>query len=95
MQGGTLNCQGLHCKQKLFPLLATGGPPGLIQRSRNCGIGRRNGEIHKAATESGVPGFCFTPVMFFMVKLPFLILHILSIPVKPFGCGYAALSPSW
>ena len=48
------------CKQKLFPLLATGGAPGVIQRSRSCGIGRRNGEIHKAATESGVPGFCFT-----------------------------------
>ena len=29
-----------------------------------------------------------------MMKLPFLILHILSIPVKPFGCGYAALSLS-
>ena len=46
------------------------------------------GEIPKAAAESGVPGFNF---MLFMVKLPFLILHILSIPVKPFGCGYAAL----
>ena len=29
------------------------------------------------------------------MKLPFLILHILSIPVKHFGCGYAALSFSW
>jgi hypothetical protein len=29
------------------------------------------------------------------MKLPFLILHILHIPVKPFGCGYAALSLSW
>jgi len=34
------------------------------------------------------------------MNLPFLILHILSIPVKPFGCGYAALSwilviPHW
>jgi len=26
-----------------------------------------------------------------MVKLPFFILHILSIPVKLLGCGYAAL----
>ena len=24
-----------------------------------------------------------------------LILSILSIPVKPFGCGYAALCPQW
>jgi len=30
-----------------------------------------------------------------MVKLPLLIRHILSIPVKPFGCGYAALRLSW
>ncbi|MEI8248580.1 MAG: hypothetical protein WCI51_22305, partial [Lentisphaerota bacterium] len=29
---------------------------------------------------------------FFMVKLLFLILYILSIPVKTIGCGYAALS---
>jgi hypothetical protein len=48
--------------------------------------------MHKAAAESGVPGFSFTP---FMGRLPFLILHILSIPVKTFGCGYAALSASW
>ena len=64
MQGGTLNCQGFPCKQKLFPLLAPGGAPGVIQRR---GVGRRNGEMHKAAAESGVPGFCFTPFMFFMV----------------------------
>ena len=51
--------------KKLFPLLATGGSPGVIQRR---GVGRRNGEIKNAATESGVPGFSFTPFMFFMVK---------------------------
>jgi len=49
----------------LFPLLATGGSPGVIQRR---GVGRRNGEIPNAATESGVPGVSFTPFMFFMVK---------------------------
>ena len=36
--------------------------------SRSLGIGRRNGEINKAAAESGVPGFYFTIFMFFMVK---------------------------
>ena len=41
MQGGTLNCQGFPCKQKLFPLLATGGSPGVIQR-RGVGRQRRN-----------------------------------------------------
>ena len=30
-----------------FQLLATGGSPGVIQRSRSRGIGRRNGEIPK------------------------------------------------
>ena len=54
MQGGTLNCQGFP----LFPLLATGGSPGVIQRR---GVGRRNGEIKNAATESGVPGVYFIP----------------------------------
>jgi hypothetical protein len=51
------------------PQLATGGPPGVIQRSRSRGTGRRNGEINKAAAESGVPGFYFTIFMYFMVKL--------------------------
>ena len=57
--------QALDCKQKLFPSLANGGPPGAIQRR---GVDRRNGEIPNAATESGVPGVSFTPFMFFMVK---------------------------
>jgi hypothetical protein len=59
MQGGTWNCPSRGhgtANKKLFPLLATGGPPGVIQRR---GGGRRNGEINKAATESGVPGICF------------------------------------
>ena len=30
-----------------FQLLATGGSPGVIQRSRSRGIGRRNGEMPK------------------------------------------------
>ena len=49
--------QARDCKQKLFPLLATGGPPGVTQLR---GVGRRNGEINNAATESGVPGISFT-----------------------------------
>jgi len=56
-----------------FQLLATGGSPGVIQRR---GVGRRNGEMHKAAAESGVPGLSFTPFMFFMVRLYLLIFVI-------------------
>jgi hypothetical protein len=48
------------------------------------------GEIPKAGQTTGAPRFYFTIFMYFMVNLPFLILHILSIPVKHFG-GYAAL----
>ena len=55
MQGGTRNCPGFLCKQKsVSPQLAAGCQPGEIQRR---GVGRRNGEINNAATESGVPGF--------------------------------------
>ena len=42
--------QTKHCLSQF----ATGGSPGVIQRR---GVGRRNGEIKNAATESGVPRF--------------------------------------
>ena len=51
--------------KKLFPLLATGGSPGVIQRR---GVGRRNGEINKAGQATGAPGVYFITFMFFMVK---------------------------
>ena len=53
-----------------FPQFAADGPPGVIQRSRSRGIGRRNGEINKAAAESGVPGFYFT--IFILLSVIFL-----------------------
>ena len=61
-----------------FHLFATGGPPGVIQRR---GVVAK-GEMHKAGQATGAPGFNFITFMFFMVNLPFLILSILSIPVK-------------
>ena len=48
-----------------FPLLATGGPPGAIQRR---GVGRRNGEIPEAGQATGAPGFNFIHFMLYMVK---------------------------
>jgi len=39
----TAGLQTKYC----FQLLATGGSPGVIQRSRSRGIGRRNGEMPK------------------------------------------------
>jgi len=53
------------------------------------------GEIKNAAAESGVPWFFFMHLHALHGETFFLILQILSIPVKPFGCGYAALSSSW
>jgi len=66
-----------------FQLLATGGPPDVIQRRR---VGRRNGEIHKTGLPgrltlpeirnpgqaTGTPGFNFITFMPFMVKLYWL-----------------------
>ena len=43
------------------------------------GVCRRNGEIYKAAAESGVPGVSF---IHFMMTLPFLILYIHRILLK-------------
>ena len=98
MRGGTRNCpsrsHGTRKHKIVSQLLATGGPPGVIQRR---GVGRRNGEINKAGQATGAPGFIFINFMFppCGMNLPFLILYILSIPVKPFDCGYAALRSSW
>ena len=45
---GTVRSTGAELQTKnCFQLLATGGSPGVIQCSRACGIGRRNGEIPK------------------------------------------------
>ena len=55
MQGGNPELSGFPLQTKIcFPQLAAGCQPGEIQRR---GVGRRNGEINNAATESGVPGF--------------------------------------
>ena len=48
-----------------FPLLVIGGPPGVIQRR---GVGRRNGEMNKAALATVAPGVNFINFMPFMVK---------------------------
>ena len=55
-----------------FPLLATGGPPGVIQRR---GVGRRNGENPKAGQTTGAPMFYF---MRFMV-IVYLSLFVVKV----------------
>ena len=73
-----------------FPLLATGGPPGVIQRR---GVGRRNGEINNAGQATGAPGVNFITFMFFMVKCICIFLAWL---MGILGLrGYAALIVSW
>ncbi len=51
----------------------------------------------KPVRRPALPGFTSLPSCSRAcgMKLPSLILHILSIPVKHFGCGYAALCLSW
>ena len=40
-----------------FPLLATGGPPGVIQRSRSRGIDRQRRNPLKPVRRPALPGF--------------------------------------
>ena len=51
----------------------------LCHKSVNCLLKHALFILNNAAAESGVPRVSFTP---FMERLPFLILHIRSIPVK-------------
>ena len=65
MQGGTWNCPGFPCKQIIVSLHL----PPAARRARSNGEALvAKGEMHKAATESGVPGIYFIIFMLFMVK---------------------------
>ena len=65
MQGGTLNCQGLPCKQKIVSLTRHRRPAGRDPTARRWSP---KAKCFKAAAESGVPGIYFITFMFFMVK---------------------------
>ena len=66
---GNPELSGFPLQTKMcFPLLAAGCQPGVFQRSRSRGTGRRNGEMyrdlhnenHNAGQTTGAPG-CYSP----------------------------------